>query len=315
MQPVPAPVWESLKQSYRSGAISRREFFQKLAYLTGSIVLAHEIMLAEGFAFDWEAYDWPDPQAQTPKQSIAAGEQRRPASVVTEWVKYTSEEGVEVGAYLARPQAGAPFAAIIVIHENRGLTEFVLDIAQRWATEGLLALAPDFLSRLGGTASFDSMEAAREGIGRLQREGVMADLHGAVRYLQSRPDVRRDKIGVSGFCWGGGQTYFFATESNAIAFAIPFYGAAPPPERLAQIACPVFAVYAEDDPRINARMEEVEARMRELGKPYTRRVYPGTQHAFMNFTAPNRYNAEQARVAWADVTAFVHQIVGTSRAQ
>ena len=63
MQPVPAPAWESLKQSYRSGAISRREFFQKLAYLTGSIILAHEIMLAEGFAFEWEAYDWPDPQA------------------------------------------------------------------------------------------------------------------------------------------------------------------------------------------------------------------------------------------------------------
>lgn len=314
MQPAAASAIESLKQSYRAGAISRREFFQKLAYLTGSIVLAHQMMLAEGFASEWEAYDWPDPQDQqpTPAESIAAGEKRRPASVETEWVNYPSEPGVEVGAYLARPKTGAPFAAIIVIHENRGLTEFVLDMAQRWATEGLLALAPDFLSRLGGTTSFASMDAARDGIGRLERSGVVTDLHGAVRYLKSRDDVRKDKIGVSGFCWGGGQTYYFATESQEVAFAIPFYGAAPPLEKLGQISCPVFAVYAEDDPRINARMEEVEARMKELGKEYTRRVFPGTQHAFMNFTAPNRYNAEQARAAWAAVTAFVKQVIGTN---
>ncbi len=310
MKPAPASALESLKQSYRTGAISRREFFQKLAYLTGSIVLAHEIMLAEGFASEWEAYDWPHPQAQAPKESIAAGEKRRPASVETEWIRFTSEDRVEVGAYLARPKSGEPFAAIIVIHENRGLTEFVLDITQRWAVEGLLALAPDFLSRLGGTASFDSMEAARNGIGRLERTGVVTDLHGAVRFLQSRDDVRKDKIGVSGFCWGGGQTYNFATESDDIAFAIPFYGSAPPLEKLERISCPVFAVYAENDPRINARMEEVEARMSELGKDYTRRVFPGTQHAFMNFTAPNRYNAEQAQAAWAEVTAFVKKVTG-----
>lgn len=305
-------IIEILVKRYRHGALSRREFFQKLAFATGSVLLAYEIMLEEGFASEGEVYDWPDPQGQalpTPKESIAAGEKRRPAAIEAEWVTYPSGE-IKVGAYLARPRTGAPFASLIVIHENRGLTEFVLDIAQRWAGEGLLALAPDCLSRLGGTAQFDSMDAAREAIGRLQRADVFSDLHATLQYLKSRRDVRREKIGISGFCWGGGHAFNFATESTDLAFAVPFYGISPPLDRLERVTCPVFAVYAEDDARINANLDAVEARMKEIGKSYTRRIFPGTQHAFMNFTAPQRYNAEQARVAWAEVTAFVKKVIG-----
>jgi carboxymethylenebutenolidase len=312
MTSAPRTAIDQLIRQYRGGEISRREFFQKLAYVSGSIVLAHELMLREGFASEWEAFNWPDPQDQpqpTPKESIAAGEKRLPPSVQAEWVEYPSE-GATVGAYLARPKDGAPFSAIVVIHENRGLTEFVLDIAQRWAGEGLLAIAPDFLSRLGGTAKFDSMDAAREGIGRLERAGVVADLHATVRFLKARPDVRKDRIGVSGFCWGGGQTFYFATESAELAFAVPFYGPLPGLERLDRIACPIYGVFAEQDQRVNANLDAVAARMKELGKEFTYKLYPGTQHAFMNFTAPNRYNAEQARVAWADVTSFVKKKAG-----
>ena len=303
------PQVESLIREYRAGQLSRREFFQKLAFATGSILLAQSIMLDEGFASEWEAYNWPEQEpVPTPKDSIAAGEKRLPASAQAEWVKYPSGE-FQVGGYLARPKSGGPFPAIIVIHENRGLTEFVIDIAQRWTSEGLLAVAPDFLSRIGGTTNFDSMNAAGEGIRRLERAGVMEDLHATVRYLKSRDDVRKDKIGVSGFCWGGAQTFAFATDSSEIAFAMPFYGSAAPMERLEKIACAMFAVYAENDQRINANMEAVEARMKELGKNYSRRVYPGTGHAFMNFTG-TRYNAEQAKAAWADVSAFVKKVVG-----
>jgi carboxymethylenebutenolidase len=312
MTTAPRTEIDQLVRQYRGGSLSRREFFQKLAYVTGSIVLAHELMLREGFASEWEIYNWPDPQDQpppTPKESIAAGEKRLPSSVQAEWVEYPSGD-VKVGAYMALPKSGAPFAAIIVIHENRGLTEFVLDIAQRWAGEGLLAVAPDFLSRLGGTAKFESMDAAREGIGRLERPGVVADLHATVTFLKSRPDVRKNKIGVSGFCWGGAQTYNFATESQDVAFAIPFYGSTPPQEKWERMACPVFAVYAEQDQRVNATMVQVEEYLKGRGHNYERRVYPGTQHAFMNFTNPGRYNAEQAKAAWADVTAFVKKMTG-----
>lgn len=311
MQPAKKDLVAGLIQEYRGGAISRREFFQRLAYATGSVLLAHQVMLREGLASEWEAFNWPDPPGQTPptpKESIVAGEQRLPASVAAEWVEYPSGE-VRVGAYLAKPKTGGPFAAIVVIHENRGLTEFVLDIAQRWAGEGLLAVAPDFLSRLGGTAKFDSMDAAREGISRLERAGVVADLHASLAYLKSRKDVRANRLGVSGFCWGGGQTFNFAAESQELAFAMPFYGPAPALEKLERITCPVFAVYAEDDARVNANLDEVEARMKAAGKSYTRRVFPGTQHAFMNFTGP-RYNAEQARAAWGEVAAFVKKTLG-----
>lgn len=310
MEPIVQSATEELIAEYRRGGFSRREFFQKLAFVTGSILLAHEIMLAEGLASYWEAYDWPEQegQAPTPKQSIEAGEKRLPDTVAAEWVSYPSEE-FKIGAYLARPKAGAPFVALIVIHENRGLTEFVLDIAQRWASEGLLALAPDFLSRAGGTQAFESMDTAREGIGQLQRAGVVADLHASMAFLKARSDVRKNQIGVTGFCWGGGNTFHYATESKELAFAMPFYGPPPPVERAELISCPVFGVFAENDQRVNANLEAFAGKMKELGKPYSHKVYPGTGHAFMNFTG-TRYNAEQARAAWADVTAFVKGIVG-----
>jgi len=304
---------DTLIQTYRGGGLSRRELFQKLAFATGSLLLAHEIMLAEGFASYWDAYDWPSQEPQrpqpTPKESIEAGEKRLPGTVTAEWVTYPSTGDIKLSGYLAKPKTGAPFAAIIVIHENRGLTEFVMDIAQRWATEGFLAIAVDFLSRLGGTQKFDSMQAAGEGIRQLQRSGVVEDLHATVSYLKASKDVRKNMIGVTGFCWGGGNTFNFATESKDIAFAMPFYGGPPPPERAELIACPIRAVFAETDERINANVPAFAAKMKELGKPFDYKLYPGTGHAFMNFTG-TRYNEEQSRVAWADVTAFAKSIAG-----
>lgn len=311
MKPVAQTEVQSLIRQYRGGDMSRREFFQKLAFVTGSILLAQQVMLEEGFASEMEIYDWPDAQDQpppTPKESIAAGEKRLPAQVAAEWVEYPSGD-VKVGAYLAKPKSGGPFPAIIVIHENRGLTEFVLDIAQRWALEGLLAVAPDCLSRAGGTAKFESMDAARQGIGQLDRAGVIADLLATVEFIKSRSDARKNKIGVSGFCWGGANTFNLATESKELAFAVPFYGAMRNLDRVANIQCPVFAVYAENDQGVNANLDDLEAKMKEQGKEYTRRVYPGTGHAFMNFTG-TRYNAEQAKIAWAEVTTFVKKVIG-----
>jgi carboxymethylenebutenolidase len=277
-------------------------------------------MLEEGFAAEWEAYNWPEHAAQpgqqlqgppqpTPKESIAAGEKRLPENVSAEWVKYKSGD-IEVSGYLARPKVGSSFAAIIVIHENRGLTEFVLDMAQRWAGEGLVALAPDLLSRVGGTAGFATMQEAGGGIGRLERPNVVLDLHATLAYLKSRTDVKKDKIGVSGFCWGGGNSFNFATESKELAFAMPFYGAPPALEKAENIACPIYGVFAESDQRINQNLEPFAAKMKELGKPFDYKIYPGTQHAFMNFTNPGRYNAEQAKMAWEDVRAFVKKMVG-----
>lgn len=308
-----------LIEKYRSRSLSRWEFFQTLAYLTGSVALAHEVMLREGFAAEWEAYNWPDaateqgqqagPPPPTPKESIAAGEQRLPAAVSAEWVKYKSQE-FEITGYLAKPKSDAAVGAIIVIHENRGLTEFVLDMAQRWAGQNMVALAPDLLSRAGGTANFATMNDAGGAIRNLDRAGVMADLHSSVKFLMGRADVKKTKIGVTGFCWGGANTWNFAAECHDIVFAMPFYGRPPELEKLASINCPVNAVYAENDQGVNQNLDAVEAKMKELGKAYTWKKYPGTQHAFMNFTSPQRYNAEQAKAAWDDVTSFVKKITG-----
>ncbi len=310
--PIPKDEIQRLAEQHRRGEISRREFFQKLAFASGSVLAAQEIFLREGYAREWEACEWLGLQGQagqpTPKESITAGEKRAPASAQTEWVKYKNGD-VEIGGYLARPRTGAPFAAIMVIHENRGLTEFVLDMAQRWAGEGLLALAPDCLSRLGGTAKYESMQAASQGIGQLQRSDTVADLLATLAYLKTQPDVKKNKIGVTGFCWGGGHTYDLTTETGELAFAAPFYGPPPALDKAENISCPIFATHAESDERINVALPAFEAKMKELGKPYTKTIYPGTAHAFMNFTGP-RYNAEQAKAAWEAVTAFVKKVAG-----
>ncbi len=296
---------DQLFASYRSGEISRREFFQRLAYVTGSLMAAQQIMSAtDPFIPPWDDPVFQQPGGPTPKESIAAGEAKVPENVQTEWAKYKNAD-LEITGYLARPKTAGSYPTMIVIHENRGLTEFVLEIAKRWAGEGFVALAPDFLSRRGGTAGFESMNAASQGIGTLKREEVVSDLHATVSYLKTRSEVKKDRIAVSGFCWGGGQTFNFATESKDLVCAVVFYGIQPNPiDKMANLSCPVFGIYGELDTRINAGIPEVESAAAKYKKSYEKKVYPGANHAFMNFTGP-RYDEAAAKDAWATAVTFV----------
>jgi carboxymethylenebutenolidase len=297
--------FSELIKSYSSGEISRRELFQKLAFVAGSLMAAQEIMASTApFVPPWMDPIFQQQAGPTPKESIAAGEARVPENVETEWVKYRSGD-VEMTGYLARPKAGGSHPAIIIIHENRGLTEFVLEIAKRWAAEGFIGLAPDFLSRRGGTANFASMAAAGEGIGTLKKEEVVSDLHATVTYLKTRKEVKGGRLVVSGFCWGGGHSFNFATESKELKAALVFYGIQPNPiDKIANLGCPVLGIYGELDTRIDAGIPDVEAAAAKYGKKYEKKIYTGANHAFMNFTGP-RYDEAAAKDAWATVVAFV----------
>jgi len=214
-----------------------------------------------------------------------------------EWVKYNSADGTEITGYIAFPERPDAAPAMIVIHEIFGMSDFVRTVVQDLAEAGYVALAPDLLSRVGGTRGADQARAA---IGDLDPDGITADLDATRGYLRSLDSVR-GAVGVIGFCWGGSQTFRYATNAADIDAAIVCYGGAPDPEAMTSIEAPVLGVYAENDARINASLPEVEAAMAAAGKSFDYEIYPGANHGFIR----SRNVPEEADRAWQNVLAFL----------
>jgi carboxymethylenebutenolidase len=216
----------------------------------------------------------------------------------------------EMEGYVARPTESGSFAAIVAIHENRGLVEHTRDCARRLASEGYIVLAPDLLSRQGGTGKFPDPNDAIAALGQSDPEQNARDLVAALDWLSNQPDVDGGRLGVTGWCMGGGYTWRVATLAGSrIRAAVPWYGPNPP-SGVENIAAPVFAIYGELDERINAGIDKITQDMSTAGKSFEKKIYPGAQHAFNNDTNAERYNAEQAPIAWNDMLAFFKQHLG-----
>lgn len=202
-----------------------------------------------------------------------------------EWVDIDAAGGRKVHAFVAYPQVDKPATTVVVIHENRGLTDWVRSVADQLAEVGYLAVAPDLLSGTapggGGTAEYGSEDKAIAAIYKLPQEQVTADLDAVFKYAQEIPAGNKI-IAVGGFCWGGGQTFAYATHNPDVAAAFVFYGTAPKDEAAYKnIKAPVYGFYGSQDARITLEVPNVEKRMKELGKKYEPVVYQGAQHAFM----------------------------------
>lgn len=190
-----------------------------------------------------------------------------------------------VHAFLVYPEVSAKASAVIVIHENRGLTDWVRLVADRLAGEGFIAIAPDLLSGTapggGNTADFANADAAREGIYALPPDQVTADLHGVVEYLRALP-ASNGQVAVVGFCWGGSQSFNFATNRADLSAAFVFYGTGPTDAAaIARIGCAVYGFYGGNDARVNATIPQSEELMKAAGKPYYPEIYEGAGHAYM----------------------------------
>lgn len=242
----------------------------------------------------------PEPVTKPPPGSVA------PEAVDSSEVTFLSET-FEIKAYMARPKSAGPFPAILIIHENRGLTEHIKDVARRFANQGYVALAADLLFRSGGTAQFATSQEAVAAIGRLSQDGVIRDLNDAIKYLQGLSYVKKDRIGVIGYCWGGGNSLRFATRNKEIKAAIVYYG--PNPANLddvANITAPVLGIYGEKDPRITVNVPVLEEAMKKYSKSFEFKVYPDALHAFFNDTG-NNYNPEAAAAAWPLTLSFLEK--------
>ena len=216
-----------------------------------------------------------------------------------EWVTLESGER-ELYKFIAYPEVSEPAPVIIVIHENRGLTDWVRSFADQAAAAGYIAIAPDLLSGFSDeyprTSDYPSSDAAREALYKLSPDQITADLNAVYNYV-SGLEAAGETIVVAGFCWGGSQTFRYATNNNRIDAAMVFYGSAPTEESaIQQIEAPVYGFYGENDERINSGIPAVDELMERNGKTFKYEIYEGAGHAYMRL-GDDPYGSEANKAA------------------
>jgi carboxymethylenebutenolidase len=275
-----------LYDEYCHGAIDRREFLRRAGALTVGGVSA--LAMA---------------QAMLPRYALAQTISFTDQRIKARYVTYPSPGGTSgtMRGYRVQPSGAGPFPAVLVIHENRGLNPYIEDVARRAATEGFLALAPDGLWPVGGYPGND--DDGRTLQAGLDQAKLRTDMVNSARFVKAHA-LSTGKLGVTGFCWGGGATNFLAVTLGAdMQAGVPFYGAAAETARVSAIKAPLMIQYAENDERINAMWPAFEAALKSAGVPYEMHMYPGTQHGFHNNSTP-RYHEPSATLAWERTIAF-----------
>ena len=275
-----------LYDQYIHESLDRREFLKKLAILAGGTAAAQALLpLLERNCAQAQVVPEEDPRLKTGH------------------INYPGTTG-EVRAYFARPKGDAKLPGVVVVHENRGLNAHIEDVTRRVALEEFLALAPDALSPVGGTP--EDSDKARSLIGQLDGQSTVNNYIAAVKYLQYHPEST-GKVGIIGFCWGGGVANQVAVKTPDLTAAVPFYGSQPAPEDVAKIKASLLLHYAGLDERINKGIPAFEAALKQASIDYRIYMYEGAQHAFFNDTNASRYNREAAQLAWQRTISFLKE--------
>jgi carboxymethylenebutenolidase len=227
-------------------------------------------------------------------------------------VGYKGKAGT-VAAYLARPVKAGKYPGVVMIHQNLGLNDHIRDVARRLSKDGFVVLAPDFLSRLGGTRLVTPKGTGISNIRELAPwDKIAEDAESGFAYLRVLPDVRSDQQGLIGFCWGGEMAFAAATQIKNLDAVVVFYGRSPNPLDLVKnITAPVMAHYGEKDEGITKGVNETAAAMKKYNKIFDYKIYPGAGHAFNDDTEPKRYNAQASKEAWGRTVEFLKKTLKT----
>jgi carboxymethylenebutenolidase len=272
-----------LYDSFTHGGISRREFLDRLAGIAGSSAAALALL--------------PLLQNDYAQAAMVAPNDAR---LAIDEVSYDAG-GTRISGYLARLKAKGKRPAVIVIHENRGLNPHIKDVARRLALEGFLAYAVDMLSPLGGTPADE--DKGRAMIGTLKADETARRIAAAVPFLEHHAEST-GKVGIVGFCWGGGMANRVAVLSPDLKAAVAYYGMQPAADAVKSIHAPLLLHYAGLDKRTNAGIAAFEAALKANGKRFTVYIYPNANHAFNNDTS-SRYDKAAADLAWSRTIAFL----------
>jgi carboxymethylenebutenolidase len=285
-------------EDFIDGLLSRREALRRLALLGLSLSSATALLTACGDgggqtgAGGATPPSAPTTSAAGPTGSATAGQP----------VRFAGPAGELQGAWAAPAD---PQGALLVVHENRGLTPHFFDFVGRFANDSYAALCVDLLSAEGGTGSLKDPAAAPTTLANAPMERLLGDLQAGIDELERR--VTGVKVGVVGFCFGGGMVWnLLNAGEQRLAAAVPFYGPAPDDADFSQARAAVLAIYAELDSRVNASRDRAEAALEEAGLTYEIRTFPGADHAFFNDTGP-RYNEQAAQEAYRDVLDWFGQ--------
>jgi len=242
-----------------------------------------------------------------PDYALAAQVAENDPSIKTETISFKSPKGNgDTKGYLVKPAKPGSYGAVVVVHENRGLNPYVKDVARRLGKAGFIALAPDGLSSLGGYPGNDDEGRAMQE--KLQPAKLLEDFIAAYETLRAMKDVN-GKVGVVGFCFGGGVANAMAVRLPGLAAAVAYYGHQPSAEEVAKIKAPLLLHYGALDERINAGWPAYEKALKQDNKSYEVYFYPKANHGFHNDTTP-RYDKEQAELSWRRTIAFFRKHLG-----
>lgn len=281
-----------LFDAYVHGALDRRGFLDRAQkFAVGGVTAG---MLLASLNPDFAA-----------AQMVPKDDQR----IKTETIELASPNGYgTVRAYLTQPaNATRKLPAVLVVHENRGLNPHIEDISRRLALDGFVAMAPDALTPLGGYPGGE--DKARELFAKLDQNKTREDFVAAAAVIKARPECS-GKLGVVGFCYGGGVAHMLSTRLPDLNAAVSFYGNHPSTEDAARVKAPLLIHFAGVDERINAAWPAYEAALKTAGVAYTAHTYAGTQHGFNNDTTP-RFDAAAAKLAWERTLAFFRQTLAS----
>lgn len=286
-----APELLQLYDFYAHGKITKRQFLSQSAkFAVGSLTAT--ALLA----------------SLSPNYALAQQVAPADPSIDARYITYPSPRGHgEVRGYLVRPaKKQGKLAAVVVVHENRGLNPYIEDVARRLAKEGYIVLAPDGLSSKGGYPGSD--DKGRELQQQVDPEKLMNDFFAAVEFMTTYEGTT-GKVGITGFCYGGGVANAAAVAYPELAAAVPFYGRQPSPDDVPRIKAPLLLHFAEHDAGINAGRPAFEAALKKHGKTYEAYIYPGTNHGFHNDSTP-RYDKEAAELAWRRTLDWFKRYLG-----
>src|SRR6187402_2230349 len=274
-----------LYDAYAHNRLNRRDFMEKLStYAVGGVTVAGLMsFLMPDYKHTLQV------KAEDPRLS-------------SEYIMYKSEKGGgNIKALLSKPaDVKKKLGGIVVVHENRGLNPYIEDVGRRAALAGFISIAPDALTPLGGYPGDD--DKGREMQSKRDKNEMLEDFIAAFNYLKSHPDCN-GKVGVVGFCFGGGIANSMAVRLPDLAAAVPFYGAQPPADQVPQIKAPLLIHYAGLDTRVNEGWPAYEAALKENKKEYTAYIYPNVNHGFHNDTTP-RFDKAAAELAWKRTIDF-----------